>query len=137
MSVSDGLMFRYYELLTDEDVEAVRGLHPKEAKLRLAGEIVRQFHGEAEAKAAREHFENIFSQKQIPDDVQEFSIAQDGSDHLLDIMVRSKVVPTKNEARRLLRQNAITFEGSVVNEENWPLRKGVLKIGKRRFLKFT
>jgi tyrosyl-tRNA synthetase len=137
MSVSDDLMFRYYELLTDANLAEVRKLHPKEAKLALAGEIVRQFHGEGSAKTARDYFESVFSQKNIPEDVQEFSLAQDGSMHLLEILVRSNAVPTKNEARRLLKQNAITFEGQPVTDEAWAPRKGVLKIGKRRFLKLV
>ena len=112
-------------------------MHPKEAKLSLAGEIVRQFHGEDAARGAREYFEKVFSQKNVPEDIQEFSLAQGGSMHLLDILVRSNVVPTKNEARRLLKQNAITFEGEPLADEAWAPRKGVLKIGKRRFLKLV
>lgn len=137
MSVSDELMVRYYELLTDADLAAVRVLHPKEAKLALGVEIVRQFHGADAAKAAREHFESVFSQKHIPDDVEEFVLPQDGSGNLLDILVRSRVVPAKNEGRRLLKQNAITFEGELVADEAWTPKKGVLKIGKRRFLKLV
>ena len=102
----------------------------------LAGNIVRQFHGADAAVAAREQFEQVFSQKQIPEDIQEIAITE-GSTGLLDLMLRADAVPTKNEARRLLKQNAITFEGSVVSDENWSLRKGVLKIGKRRFLKLV
>jgi tyrosyl-tRNA synthetase len=137
MSISDDFMFRYYDLLTDANLADVKKMHPKEAKLALAEELVRQFHGEGPAKSARVYFESVFSQKNIPEDVQEFSLAQDGSMHLLDILVRSNVVPTKNEARRLLKQNAITFEGQPVVDEAWAPRKGVLKIGKRRFLKLV
>lgn len=136
MSVSDELMWRYYELLTDEDLNIVKALHPKEAKLLLAANIVTQFHGKDVALSARAEFEQIFSQKQIPDDIQEIAITE-GSTELLNILLSTGAVPTKNEARRLLKQNAITFEGSVISDENWPLRKGVLKIGKRRFLKLA
>jgi tyrosyl-tRNA synthetase len=111
-------------------------MHPKEAKLALAENIVGQFHGADVAVSARAQFEQIFSQKQIPDDIQEITITE-GSTGLLDLLLRADAVPTKNEARRLLKQNAITFEGSVVTDENWSLRKGVLKIGKRRFLKLA
>ena len=137
MSVSDELMFRYYELLTDANLDEAKKMHPKEAKLSLAEEIVRQFHGAEPARSARDYFESVFSQKNIPEDIQEFPLAQDGSMHLLDILVRSNAVPTKNEARRLLKQNAITFEGQPVTDEAWAPRKGVLKIGKRRFLKLV
>ncbi len=136
MSISDTLMERYYELLTDEDLGAIKAMHPKEAKLALAENIVRQFYGADVALSARAQFEQIFSQKQVPDDIQEIAITE-GSTGLLDLLLRADAVPTKNEARRLLKQNAITFEGSVVTDENWSLRKGVLKIGKRRFLKLA
>lgn len=136
MSISDELMWRYYELLTDEDVNAVKALHPKDAKLALAENMVRQFHGAEVAVAARAQFEQVFSQKQVPEDIQEVTITEGGMG-LLDLLLHTNAVPTKNEARRLLKQNAITFEGSVVVDENWSLRKGVLKIGKRRFLKLV
>ena len=137
MSISDELMFRYYELLTDADLVAVKAMHPKEAKLALGSEIVRQFHGDSQAKAARDHFESVFSQRHIPDDIEQFVLPQDGSGHLLDILIRSRVVLAKNEGRRLLKQNAITFEGELITDENWAPKKGVLKVGKRRFLKLV
>jgi tyrosyl-tRNA synthetase len=135
MSVSDELMIRYFELLTDEDIAAVRQMHPKEAKMKLAGEIVRQFHGADAARDAREHFENVFSQKQVPDDVQVYALTQ-GKGPLVDILVKTGVAPSKNEARRLIKQGAVTFEGQPVADENWSAVPGVLKVGKRRFLKF-
>lgn len=136
MSVSDELMIKYFELLTDEDIAAVRQMHPKEAKMKLAGEIVRQFHGADEAGAAREHFENVFSQKQVPDDIQVYALTQ-GKGPLVDILVKTGIAPSKNEARRLIKQGAVTFEGQPVADESWSAAAGVLKVGKRRFLKFV
>jgi tyrosyl-tRNA synthetase len=135
MSVSDELMYRYFELLTDKDMSAIRQKHPKEAKMELAGDIVRQFHGPDAARDAREHFESVFSQKQIPDDAQTIELAKEPSKHLVDILVRTGLAPSKNEARRLLKQNAVTFEGAPVANEDWEVKPGILKIGKRRFLK--
>ena len=135
MSVSDELMIRYFELLTDEDIAAVRQMHPKEAKMKLAGEIVRQFHGADAARDARAHFENVFSQKQVPDDIQVYALAQ-GKGPLVEILVKTGIVPSKNEARRLIKQGAVTFEGQPVADESWSAVPGVLKVGKRRFLKF-
>ena len=134
MSVSDELMIKYFELLTDEDLAVVRQMHPKEAKMKLAGEIVRQFHGADAARDSREHFENVFSQKQVPDDIQEYMLTQ-GKESLADILVKAGVAPSKNEARRLIKQGAVTFEGQPVADENWSALAGVLKVGKRRFLK--
>ena len=141
MSVSDELMIRYFELLTDEDIEAVRQMHPKEAKMKLAGEIVRQFHGTDAARDSREHFESVFSQKQVPDDIQVYGLPKGDpltgeKVALVDILVKAGIAPSKNEARRLIKQGAVTFEGHPVADESWSASPGVLKVGKRRFLKF-
>lgn len=135
MSVSDELMYRYFELLTDRELGAVRRMHPKEAKMELAGEVVRQFHGTDAARDAREHFESVFSQKQVPDDVLTIELAKEPSGLLLDILVRHAMASSKNEARRLLKQGAVAFEGVTVLEESWEIKPGVLKVGKRKFLK--
>jgi len=135
MSISDELMFRYYELLTEFDMAEARTLHPKEAKLRLAQEIVRQFHGQEESVKARAEFEKIFSQHQLPEDILEYKIAAGEANRITDILVATKLAGSKNEVRRLLSQGGITFEGAKITDENWPVEKGILKIGKRRFLK--
>lgn len=135
MSVSDDLMYKYFELLTDEDLDAVRQMHPKEAKMRLAGIIVGQFHGDNAARDSREHFENVFAKKEIPDDVPTF-VLEAGMD-LAGILVKSGLCPSKNEARRLIKQNAVSFEGNVITDEAWVPGRGVLKVGKRRFLKLV
>ena len=102
--------------------------------MKLAGEIVRQFHGADAARDARAHFESVFSQKQVPDDVQVYALAQ-GKGPLVDILVSAGVAPSKNEARRLIKQGAVSFEGQPLADENWPAVPGVLKVGKRRFLR--
>ncbi|MBF0330681.1 MAG: tyrosine--tRNA ligase [Candidatus Omnitrophica bacterium] len=136
MSLSDVLMIRYFELLTDEDIAVIRQMHPKEAKMKLAGNIVSQFHGTDAARDAHMHFESVFAQKQVPDDVQVYVLAQEGVLPLADILVKTKMASSKNEARRLIKQAAVTFEGQPVADEGWVPAPGVLKVGKRRFLKF-
>ncbi len=133
MSVSDGLMLRYYEFLTDADLKAVGALHPKEAKLQLAQTLVDMFHPKGEGAKARGRFENTFSQHQVPQDVPQIRI-EAGHD-LLYILTFAKVIKSKNEGRRLLKEGAVTHEGKVISDENWPLQKGVVKVGKRRFLR--
>ncbi|HRZ39920.1 MAG TPA: tyrosine--tRNA ligase [Candidatus Omnitrophota bacterium] len=133
MSISDELMIRYYEVLTDADLEVVRSLHPKEAKLQLAEQIVGQFYSEELAGKARLEFERVFSQRQVPEDVVEYRFKKDMP--LVDALVGSGMVDSKNEARRLIKQGAVSFEGQRIDQESWPVREGVLKIGKRRFLK--
>lgn len=137
MSVSDELMIRYYELLTDADIAEVKKLHPKEAKLRLAEELVKQFYSEAQARAERMNFEKVFSNKETPQDVDVFNISSGEAKVLIDVLVFKGLADSKNDARRLLKQGAISFEGQKVTDENWPLTRGTLKVGKRRFLELT
>ena len=133
MSISDELMLRYYEILTEADLVAVKTLHPKEAKLQLAQAIVEMFYPADEGAKARAHFESTFSQHKLPEDIPEFKIVQ--GQKLVDILVLTKMVVSKNEARRLIKEKAVTHEGVLIDDENWPLALGILKIGKRRFLR--
>jgi tyrosyl-tRNA synthetase len=133
MSISDELMLRYYEILTEVDLNAVQKIHPKEAKLQLAQTIVEMFHPAAEGLKARSHFENTFSQHQTPENIPEHKIVT--GQKLVDILVLMNMAASKNEVRRLIKEKAITHEGHTVNVEDWEAKPGVLKIGKRRFLK--
>ncbi len=135
MSISDDLMLRYYELLTEADLKAVKVLHPKEAKLQLAQTLVDMFHPKGEGAKAREHFESTFSQHQTPDGIPEIKILS--GQKLLDILAVTKIIVSKNEGRRLLKEGAVTHEGKVISDEDWTPQKGVLKVGKRRFLRLT
>lgn len=134
MSISDEQMIRFYELLTEESLDVVRQKHPKIAKMDLAENLVGQFHGASAGREARENFERVFSQEQVPDDAQIFHLSQDGSCLLVDILVGAGAAPSKNEARRLIRQNAVTLSGVVLGED-WKPEVGVLKVGKRRFVR--
>ena len=133
MSISDELMYRYYELLTEIDLDSVRVIHPKEAKLQLAELISAQFYSKKQAEKARQDFEKTFSQRQAPDDISEYRLRQ--GEGLIDILTATKLVASKNEARRLLKQGAVSYEGGKIEDENWRPQAGVLKVGKRRFLK--
>ena len=135
MSVSHEVMGRYYEILTDCDLTEVRSLHPKEAKLKLGQFIVEQFYGKAEADSARAGFEKVFSQQEIPEEIIECKIKGNPKENLVEVLLSANLVSSKNEARRLLKQGSISFNGQKIESEAWELRPGVLKIGKRRFLK--
>jgi len=135
MSISDELMLRYYEILTEADLDTVKKMHPKEAKLQLAQTVVEMFHLPSEGIKAREHFENTFSQHQIPENTPEFKIVPEQK--LVDILVVANMAASKNEARRLIKEKAVTHEGKVIYDENWTVKPGVLKIGKRRFLRLV
>jgi tyrosyl-tRNA synthetase len=133
MSISDELMLRYYEILTECDLEEIRKMHPMEAKKQLAQTIVEMFHPNDEGSKARSHFESTFSQHQVPQDIPEHSFV--AGEKLIDILAVTKIVASKNEARRLIKEGAVSHEGMVIADENWTSAAGVLKIGKRRFLK--
>lgn len=134
MSISDDLMFKYYTLLTAEDLGVVKSMHPKEAKLRLAENIIAQYHTQACAKNARQEFERVFSQKQNPEDILEYKIS--GAETIVVVLLNSGLVKSGNEARRLLKQGAVFFNDGKIEKESFILNQpGVLKAGARRFLK--
>jgi tyrosyl-tRNA synthetase len=136
MSISDILMMKYYELLTDEELNIVKNMHPKEAKARLAEEIVRQYHSQEDARSARLEFERVFSQKELPQGIPEHKT--DGTKTIITILLDSGLVKSGNEARRLLKQGAVCFNNSKIEQEDFmPRDAGVLKVGARRFLKIV
>jgi len=135
MSISDELMFKYYELLTDEDMAAVRLMHPKDAKVRLAKLITAEFHGNDAGEAAADEFGRVFSRKEVPQDAPVHKLAQ-GGERVIEVIIACGLAGTKNEARRLLEQGGVSFNGERISTEEALLSsEGILKVGKRRFLK--
>jgi len=134
MSISDELMLKYYELLTDEDLSKVKTLHPKEAKVNLAKIIISQYHSVQAAEKEAEEFTRVFSQKEIPQEMPKFKT--DGKKTVLAILTESKIVASGNEARRLIKQGAVSFENEKIEKDDFiPQKSGILKAGSRRFLK--
>ncbi len=134
MSISDEVMFKYYELLTDVDLSDVRKSHPKEAKEVLAWRIVRDYHGETSADSARKNFDNVFKNKKLPDGLSEYAISIDKK--ILDVLTDSGIVKSRNEVRRLIQQGGVIFDGHKISNEDFLITKsGIAKIGPRRFLK--
>lgn len=136
MSVSDELMYRYFEVLTEFDLHDIRRLHPKEAKMKLACEMVTQFHGNEKAQKAHDHFEKVFGQKQAPDETLEYKLEK-VNPSLADILIGEGLVDSKREFQRLLQQGAISYNGQAIHDAQWIPREGIIKVGKRRFLKFV
>jgi len=142
MSVSDDLMWRYYELLTDIDSESLRRdtekgkRHPKEVKAELAENIVSEYHGTGAAKKARSKFDAVFAKKEIPEDVRTFSFDRDKIS-IIDLIKEIKFAKSGSEARRLVEQAAVSLEGKKITDVNAEViltRAGkILKVGKRRF----
>jgi tyrosyl-tRNA synthetase len=134
MSVSDALMYSYYELLTAEDLAAVKAEHPMEAKKRLAGLITARFHDAEQASAARTHFEQVFSRKELPTDMETYRAEKPGK--LSYLLVAAGLVKGMNEARRLIAQGAVRLDGEKVAEDiQFEPRNCVLQVGRRQFRK--
>jgi tyrosyl-tRNA synthetase len=139
MSLPDTLMPKYYELLTDVPEAAVKAHlsgHPRVAKGMLAQIITAQFHGEESARKAAEEFDRVFTKKEIPEQVPEFRTFR-GAHRVADLLVESGLVPSKNEARRLIDQGAVNIEGkrATVAEPLDLQAPKLIQIGKRRFVR--
>lgn len=135
MSISDELMLRYCEILTDFDLEEVKSMHPKEAKMKLGQEVVRQFYDENKAIKAKNDFENTFSLGKTPENIDEYVKNGGKSTKLVEVLLETSLIESKNEFRRLIKQGAISCDGEKIFDEEWKLKAGLLKVGKRRFLK--
>ncbi len=146
MSISDDLMLRYYELLTTADLDAVKHQHPMEAKIALAEQIVRQYHGNEAAREAKADFQQRFQKRDFPDEpdahvlltTADFSNPQDFSMPAVDLLMRTGLVPSKSECRRLIAQGGVQLEGEKLTDPNGamkfdPGRTYAMKIGKRKF----
>ncbi|HEY4689085.1 MAG TPA: tyrosine--tRNA ligase [Anaerolineae bacterium] len=147
MSVPDSAMPIYYKLVTRftpaQIVEIERGLadgtlHPRDAKMKLAREIVTIFHDEADAARAEEHFVTVFQQRELPPDMPEWRL--DAPVNIIDLIVASGMAPSKSEARRLIDQNGVKLDGETVSSATSTITivtsdEKVLQVGKRKYLK--
>lgn len=136
MSISDSLMAKYYELLTDKDITLVKNMHPKEAKVELAKIIISQYHSREAAEKEAGEFERVFAKKEVPQDLSGYK--SDGNKSILAILTESGMVKSGNEARRLIKQGGVIFEEEKIQDEGFvPRKSGILKVGSRRFLRIT
>ncbi len=150
MSVSDDLMFRYYELVSAVTLDGLQKikdditsglLHPMEAKKRLAVELTDRFCGAGEGAQARAEFEKVFSKKDMPDDIPEVKIDWDGAMmKLAKVIALSGAAKSNSEARRLIQQGAVEVDQKPVKDVDAELPADgpyVLRVGKKRFVKVT
>jgi tyrosyl-tRNA synthetase len=150
MSITDDLMWRYYELCTSlsaEGLAQLRGLvrdgalHPKKAKEGLAMRILADFHGEAAAKSARERFERVFREGEVPEDVPEHRVeAGEGAVFLPRLLVDCGLARSNSEAMRLIAQRGVHLDGATVEPGTREIavpgsRTVLIKVGKRHFAK--
>jgi tyrosyl-tRNA synthetase len=138
MSLSDTLMWRYYELLTTADLSVVRKTHPMEAKLELAQEIVARYHGPASGAQARAEFQQRFHLREFPAESAEQKVLPAEPISLVMMIVKAGLAPSKTEARRLFAQGGVELDGEKVTDGDRPIvaepgREYRLKVGKKRF----
>ena len=141
MSVSDELMYKYYELLTDEDVAKIKSdvqsgaLHPKAAKVNLAKIIVSQYHSKAEADKQAEEFDRAFKDKGFPQDIPLQEISLGANSNILAVLVDgAKLLSSRGEAKRKIQEGAVEVDGVKVNDINLMLISGKeyeVRVGKK------
>ncbi|RMH51776.1 MAG: tyrosine--tRNA ligase [Zetaproteobacteria bacterium] len=140
MSISDTLMLRYYELLTDADLGGVQAMHPMEAKKALAERLVDRFHGPGAGARARAAFERVFARGGLPDEIPEQRMeAGSGGLWIAHALSRSGLTRSNSEAIRLIGQGALSIDGEKVRDKELKLTAGsyLIRLGKRRFLRLT
>lgn len=148
MSIKDELIGKYFLLCTDVAVEEIESLekgiksgdlNPRDVKLQLSREIVSIYHGEESAKRAEEEFIRIFSQKELPTEIEEFPL-KNGKINILDLMEEAKLAKSRGEAKRLVEQGGVKIDDKVIEHWDGEIEfKGgeVIQVGKRRFLKIV
>lgn len=138
MSISDELMMVYYELLTQENLEEIKKMHPKEAKMKLGMIIVERYWGSQAAQNAKDEFNKIFAKKDLPTEIEEYKCDKDKI-KLSELLFVSKMVSSKNEARRLIEQGGAKVDNEkVTSDTEIEIKDGmILQAGKRKFKKIT
>lgn len=142
MSVSDDLMWRYYELLTDSsatEIEQMKsgGENPRNLKVNLAKLIIKDFHSSEAANAAEADFVARFVKKEIPDEIEETTVAA-GTYKLIDLLVNTNLAASKGEAKRLTEQGGVKINGEKASNTNAEIELNgeiLMQVGKRKFLR--
>ncbi len=142
MSIPDSLISKYMELLTDIPIDDIKNYvkameneeNPRNIKGILAKEIVKIYHGDAEALNAEEEFKRIFSSKGLPDEIEEVTVNKD--DNILNVLSICMSSESKSNLKRLVSQGSVTLDNEKINDINALISKeGILKVGKRNFFK--
>ena len=147
MSISDSLMYRYYELLSDlstpeivklqKDVED-GALHPKAVKQKLARELTARFHSDEAALQAEQNFDNVFAKNDLPDDLKEYVLQSSEAIWLPKLLVEAELVSSTSDGRRMIKQSAVSLDGQKITDIDYkvqPEGQMIVKVGKRRFCK--
>ena len=142
MSISDDLMWRYYELMTDitpTEIEKMKSgdENPRNLKVNLAKLIIKDFHSPEDAEKAEADFVARFVKKEIPDEIEETQIVS-GVYNLADLMTQTNLAASKKEAKRLIEQGGVKLNGEKISNTNAEINLNdeiLLQVGKRKFLK--
>jgi len=149
MSISDDLMWRYFELLSFRPLKDIEGLkaavadgrNPRDVKFELAEEIVERFHDRAAAEAAKVGFIAQFQNKAMPDDIQEISVAsRNGGLGIAHLLKEAGLVSSTSEAFRMIKQGAVKIDGERVEDRDTAVDAGsthIYQVGKRKFAKVS
>ena len=145
MSIPDTLIINYFNHATKVSIDEIKnleselknGTNPKYIKQRLAREIVSLYHGEQAASEAEEEFNRIFSQKEIPTEIDTYQLKEENI-WIVKLLTESGLTSSNGEARRMIKQGAVTIDNEKITDENmvWNFKEvKVIKVGKRKFLK--
>ena len=148
MSISDELMWRYYELVSSKSLEEIAvlkkdveegRLHPKMAKEQLAFEITACYSGEDKAQEALQQFNAVFADGGVPDDAPEFTCEHGETSKPPVFLADAGLAASRGEAKRLIKQGSLSLDGERHDDADTPLAPGsyVVKLGKKRFLRLT
>jgi tyrosyl-tRNA synthetase len=144
LSISDDLMWRYYELLSEKSLHEIATLkeavqkgevHPKIAKENLALELVIRFYNEELATLAKAEFDNVFKANQLPTDMNEVEVEE--GIWICKALVDAGIEPSTSQARRDIKQNAVSMDQKKISDDTLNLQAGeyILQVGKRKFAK--
>ena len=145
MSISDDLMWSYYDLLSFKNIDEIKAVHdkcnsgemnPRDAKIELGREIVARYHGEEAANAAVEGFKSQFAKGALPDEIPEVTVT---STTIPNLLKDAGLCASTSDAMRMIKQSAVKCDGKVITDKSAPVEKGsaIWQVGKRRFAKVT
>jgi tyrosyl-tRNA synthetase len=150
MSISDVLMWRYYDLLSGLSIEQIaaqkqrveQGTNPRDIKIELAKELIARFHSEADAQAAHDDFIQRFQKKALPDEIPELTVNIDeGTILIANLLKEARLVASTSEAMRMIKQGAVKLNGEEkITDTKLEVAKGttaIYQVGKRKFANIT
>jgi tyrosyl-tRNA synthetase len=147
LSIPDNFIYQYFELATNVSNQKLSEIksqltdgssNPRDIKRELARTLVTMYHSKEAAEIAQQEFDNIFINKGLPDEIEEFIIGDKKEINILDLIILVNFAPSKAEARRLVTQGGVSIDGEKISDvqNNVSVKAGmILKVGKRKFIK--